>query len=121
MNQVTLIGRLGRDPELKESSTGLAICSFSIATDEYSKSKGKFTEWHKLVAFGGTAESVAKYLSKGSQVGVIGSLSTSSWEDKTHGDMRYSTSILVNKIDFLSGRSESSTEPLDPSDEEIPF
>ena len=84
VNKVILVGRLGRDPEVKHLAGGKAVANFSIATDESFKDRDgerqKKTEWHNIVAWGATAESAGKYLRKGSLVYVEGALNTRKWE-----------------------------------------
>jgi single-strand DNA-binding protein len=93
LNKVMLIGRLGRDPELKYSQSGQAVCTMSVATDEsYTKDGNKVeqTEWHRVVVFARQAENVANYLKKGSQAFIEGKLQTRQWQDKD-GQTRYTT------------------------------
>ena len=109
LNQVHLIGRLGRDPEQRFTQAGGAISNFSVATDEGYKdqqgNKVEKTEWHRVVAFGKTAELCSKYLSKGSLVYVSGKLQTRKWQDKQGVD-RYQTEIVAQNVQFLD-RKES--------------
>lgn len=102
MNNVTLVGNLGADPELRETGSGKSVTSFRIATSEY----GDKTEWHSIVVWGNQAESCAQYLSKGSKVAVNGRLQTRQWEDKD-GNTRYTTEIVANNVEFLSSKSDS--------------
>jgi len=104
-----LIGRLGRDPEIKYSQAGTAITTFSIATSEKWKDKQsgqdqEKTEWHNLVSFGKQAEILEKYLNKGSQVYIEGRLQTSTYEKD--GQTHYSTKIVVNNFQFLGGKQD---------------
>jgi single-strand DNA-binding protein len=106
LNRVMLIGHLGQDPELRNTQSGTAVCNFSIATTEKWKDKQgekqEKTEWHRCVAWGKPAEVLAKYLTKGSQVYIEGSLETKQWEDKD-GNKRYTTEIKVREFTFLGG------------------
>ena len=109
VNKVTLIGNLGRDPEIRYSQQGLAVCNFSIATTDYwtdknSGERQEQTEWHRIVAFGKQAETLEKYLSKGSQVYVEGKLQTRKWEKD--GQDHYTTEIVVSNFQFLGGKGE---------------
>jgi single-strand DNA-binding protein len=110
VNKVILLGNVGKDPEIKFAATGNAVASFSIATSERFKDKnGEWqdrTEWHNLVAFGKLAEIIRDYVKKGSKLYVEGSLRTQSWDDKTSGQKRYKTEIVLNDISLLSGRGE---------------
>lgn len=101
MNLVTLVGRLGKDPELKTTTSDKAVANFSVATSEY----GGGTEWHNIVVWGKPAENCASYLKKGSMVGISGRITTRSYEDK-EGNKKYITEIVANNVEFLSPKSE---------------
>jgi len=113
VNKVLLIGRLGKDPEVKYSQGGSAFCSFSLATSESWKDKQtgekkERTEWHNIIMFGKVAEIAGEYLKKGSQVYLEGSLQTDSWEKD--GVKRYTTKIKCHQMQMLDkgeGRGES--------------
>jgi len=114
VNKVILIGNLGGDPENRTTQSGSAVASFSVATSETIRDKSggpsrTQTEWHRLVAFGRTAEIVCQYLKKGSQVYIEGSLRTRKWQDKGGVD-RWSTEILVKEVELLGGAAESPQE-----------
>jgi len=105
VNKVILIGNLGRDPEVRYTQSGTAVCSFSLATTERTKSGGEWTdhtEWHNIVIFGKSAENVEKYLNKGSSVYIEGRIQTRKWQDK-EGNDRTTTEIIGNTIQFLGG------------------
>ena len=110
VNKVILLGNIGKDPEVKFLPSGSAVATFSIATSERFKDKGgewqDRTEWHNLVAFGKVAEIIRDYVKKGAKLYVEGSLRTQSWDDKTSGQKRYKTEIVVNDLSLLSGRGE---------------
>ncbi|WP_158751816.1 single-stranded DNA-binding protein [Acidobacterium sp. S8] len=110
VNKVILLGNVGKDPEMRATPGGTMVGNFSIATTERAKDPaGNWTdktEWHNLVAFGKVAEIIRDYVKKGSKLYVEGSLRTSSWDDKTSGQKRYKTEIVVNDISLLSGRGE---------------
>lgn len=112
LNQVQIIGRLGRSPELKYTQSGNPVCTLNIATDEsYTDQKGnkvERTEWHRVVLFNKQAENAAQYLDKGSLVYISGKLSTRKWEDQ-NGQDHFTTEILANTIKYLS-RSENGTQ-----------
>ena len=107
LNKVMIIGRLGRDPELRYSQTGSPICTLNIATDEsYTDRDGNRVdraEWHRVVVFQRVAENCAQYLTKGSLVYVEGSLQTRKWQDQ-QGQDRYSTEIKAQRVQFLDRR-----------------
>ena len=104
LNKCQIIGNLCRDPELKSLPNGSSVCSFSIATNRVWKDKNgekqESVEFHSLVAFGKTAELIAQYMSKGSQLYVEGRLQTQSWEDKKSGEKKYRTEIVVEQMQF---------------------
>ena len=107
INKVILVGRLGRDPEIRYTPDGTAVANFSIATSEEWKDKNtgekrERTEWHRIVAWRRLGELCGEYLSKGRQVYVEGKLQTRSWEQD--GVTRYMTEIVASDIQFLGGR-----------------
>lgn len=111
LNKVMLIGRLARDPEMKYTQQGNAICNMTIATsecwtDKNSGDKLEKTEWHRCVSFGKQAEVLGKYLVKGSQVYVEGKLQTRQYEKD--GQAHYATEIVVQDFTFLGGGQQSS-------------
>jgi single-strand DNA-binding protein len=107
VNKAILLGNLGKDPELRYTQSGSAVANFSIATTRAYKSGEEWkeeTEWHNIVVFGKTAENCSNYLSKGSSVFIEGRIQTRKWQDK-EGNNRYSTEIVGNDVQFLSGGS----------------
>ena len=112
VNKVTLIGNVGKDPEIRSSASGVMVANFTLATsDRFQDAQGNWqdrTEWHTLVAFKRTAEIVRDYVKKGSKLYVEGKISTNSWDDKETGQKKYRTEILVNELVLLSGRDEGS-------------
>ncbi len=121
LNKVMLIGRLGRDPEIRYSTDGLAIANFSVATDESYKDKSgnrqSQTEWHRVVAFGKLAEICGEYLTKGRQVYIEGRIKTRSWTDK-NGDKKYTTEIIANNMFILDNKGDSAAKITPSSNEE---
>jgi single-strand DNA-binding protein len=108
VNKVILVGNLGRDPELRYTQGGQAVANFTLATTERFPSRDggerqERTEWHRVVAWGRTAELCAQYLSKGRSVYVEGRLQTREWEDK-EGQKRRTTEIVALSVQFLGGR-----------------
>lgn len=108
LNLVQIIGRLGRDPELRYTSNGQAVCSLNVATDEsYTDRDGnkvERAEWHRVSAFGKIAESCGNYLAKGSLVYVEGNLTTRKWQDQ-NGQERFTTEIKAKSVQFLDKRN----------------
>ena len=107
VNKTIHIGNVGREPELKYTPNGKAVCNFSIACNEAWKgddgNKQERTEWIKVVAWGKLAENCGKLLSKGKQVYIEGRLQTREWNDKD-GNKRYSTEVVANTMQLLSNR-----------------
>ena len=106
VNKVILVGRLGRDPELKYTASGTPFCRFSMATDESWNDKGsgerqERTEWHNIVTWDRLAEICNQYLTKGRLVYIEGSLQTHEWDDK-EGNKRKTTEILARDMVLLS-------------------
>ncbi|MFK5893243.1 MAG: single-stranded DNA-binding protein [Pseudomonadota bacterium] len=132
INKVILVGNLGKDPEIINTESGVKIVNFSIATkstwEDKSKNKQEKTEWHNISVFGKLAEISEKYLHKGMQVYIEGSLQTAKWEGK-HGENHYTTKIIANTMQFLGSKSDSSqsspnstpSPPPQEPDDDIPF
>jgi len=114
VNKVILVGNLGTAPELKHLQSGTVVCNFSMATSEKwtdkSGQKQERTEWHRIVCYGKSAETLTKYLNKGDKVYLEGKLQTRDWEDKD-GKKRYVTEIIVTGFQFLprSAKTQSGT------------
>lgn len=143
VNRVILVGRLGKDPEMKSTPSGLSIAKFSLATDEKftdrSGEKQERTEWHNIVVFGKVADICGQYLKKGKLVFIEGSIRTDSWDDKESGQKKYRTEIIAQNMQMLGGKGEeggggsySSSGPRasssstassvnDADDEDVPF
>jgi len=136
VNKVILVGRLGRDPEVRYTPSGAAVANFSIATSEEWKDKDtgekqERTEWHKIVAWRRLGEICGEYLRKGSQVYIEGRLQTRPWEDRD-GNKRYTTEIVAQAMQMLGpagqeGRAQSTgerhpvEEPIGIPEDDIPF
>jgi single-strand DNA-binding protein len=112
VNKVILVGNLGADPETRTTQGGMMIANLRIATSERRKDKdgnwADHTEWHRCTAFGKTAENAAKFLKKGKQVYIEGSLRTTKFQDKETGKDRYSTEVVVNDLRFLGSKEGGS-------------
>ena len=111
VNKAILIGNLGKGPELKHTPSGQAVCSFSLATNErYTDKSGQKqskTEWHNIVAWGRTGETLSEYLHKGDNIYIEGKITTRSWENK-EGQIVYRTEIVVNKFSFINSKNSGS-------------
>ena len=109
LNKVMLIGNLGKDPEVRYTTSGTAVASFSVATSERYKSKSgdweEKTEWHNVVLWGRQAEVAGEWLSKGKTVYIEGRLQTRKWQDKEGRD-RYTTEIVGEKMQMLSAKGD---------------
>ena len=109
LNKVMIIGRLGRDPELRYTQGGSPVCTLNVATDESWQDRDgnrvDRTEWHRIVVFQRAAENCNTYLHKGSLVFVEGSLQTRKWQDQ-HGQDRYTTEIKAQRVQFLDRKSD---------------
>jgi len=113
VNKAILIGRLGKDPEVRYTPDGTMVTNFNVATDEQWKDKSgekvQKTEWHRIVAFGKLAEICGNYLVKGKLIFVEGRIQTRSWEDK-EGVKRYTTEIVANNMQMLDSKGQNKTD-----------
>lgn len=104
INKVFIYGNLTRDPELKSTPTGMQVASFSVATNRVYKDKNgakqEEVQFHNCVVWAQQAETLARYMKKGSSIFVEGRLQTRSWEDKNGGGKRYTTEIVVENFQF---------------------
>src|SRR6266487_1439791 len=115
VNKVILVGNLGRDAELRYTPGGAAVATLNLATTEVFKDregqKKEDTQWHRVILWGKTAESLQDYLTKGKQIYVEGKLQTRKWKDKD-GNEKYTTEVKGDRVVLLSGgggaRSDSS-------------
>ena len=99
VNKAIIIGNVGREPELRTTASGQSVCNFSVATSEKYNGEER-TEWHKIVAWGKTAEACAQFLAKGSSVYVEGRIQTREWEKD--GIKRQTTEIVAYRAQFLT-------------------
>src|SRR5574343_219238 len=138
VNKAIVLGNIGRDPEVRYSASGSAVCNLSIATTRKWKSKDgeaqEETEWHRVVLYDRLAEVADEYLGKGSAVYVEGRLKTRKWQDKDGID-RYTTEIVGEHMQMLGGRDSAQTaqkpaaqkpaakkaDSFDSMDDDIPF
>jgi single-strand DNA-binding protein len=136
VNKAILIGRLGKDPEVRYTPDGAMVTNFNLATDEQWKDKNgekvQKTEWHRIVTFGKLAEICGNYLVKGKLVFIEGRIQTRSWEDKD-GVKRFTTEIVAGNMQMLDSRGQtkadsSSTDagnansgPGNAPEEDVPF
>lgn len=111
VNKVIIVGRLGKDPEVRQVGQSGTVAQLTVATSENwvdkEGQKQERTEWHRVVAWGKLGEICGKHLSKGRQVYVEGRLQTRSWEDQ-QGQKKYSTEIIASTVQFLGSANEQS-------------
>jgi single-strand DNA-binding protein len=115
VNKCIFVGRLGRDPEVRNTNGGKQVVNFSIAVD-HGKGDEKTTEWVNLVAFGKLAEICGKYLTKGKQIYAEGRMQTRSWDDKKTGEKKYRTEVVLNEMQMLGGKNDGAPRSSTPDD-----
>jgi single-strand DNA-binding protein len=139
VNKVILVGNLGRDAEVRYTPSGAAVATLNLATTEVYKDREgqrkEDTQWHRVILWGKTAETLQDYLTKGKQIYVEGRLQTRKWKDKDGND-KYTTEVKGDRIVLLSGpgrgdaaaergegtgHAEPVREPAELSDDDIPF
>src|SRR5437870_127071 len=110
INKVILVGRLGKDPEIRSTPGGTSVAKFSLATDDRFTDKNgekqERTEWHNITAWGKLGEICGQYLRKGKLVYIEGSIRTDSWDDKESGQKRYRTEIVANTMKMLDRKGD---------------
>ena len=110
INKVILVGRLGKDPEIRSTPGGSTVAKFTVATDEKftdrEGNKQERTEWHNIAAWGKLGEICGQYLRKGKLVYIEGSIRTDSWDDKESGQKKYRTEIIANTMKMLDRRGD---------------
>ena len=116
LNKVMIIGRLGKDPDVKHTGTGKTVCTLSVATSKKINGEEQ-TEWHRVVLWERTAEVAGQYLAKGSLVYIEGEIRTRSYE--SGGEKRYATEIVGHSMQMLGERQERREQPVQTTDEEL--
>ena len=123
LNKVMIIGNLGGDPELRYTSSGVAVATFTVATNiRWTDPDGNVqekTEWHNIVAWRKLAEIVGEWLKKGRRVYIEGRLQTRTWDDK-NGVKHWKTEIVADDMIMLDARGEAAAEALPPAEEAGP-
>jgi single-strand DNA-binding protein len=114
MNLVILKGRIGKEPETRQTTSGKDVANFSLATSEYYNEE-EHTEWHNIVAWGGTAKFVENYCGKGREVLIQGKIQTRKWEDKD-GNSRRTTEVVAFKVEFCGPKPNGDNGPARDSD-----
>ena len=123
VNKVTLIGRLGTDPQTQVTKTGKTVCNFNMATDNFKGGKDN-TDWHRVTVWDKQAENCGEYIKKGSLIYVDGRLETRKWQDKEQ-KWRYTTEVIANHVKFLDMKGSTTTDTtqefVHQDQEEIPL
>ena len=119
VNRVIVLGNLGKDPEVRHTPNGSAVCSITVATsrswkDKTSGEKVEETEWHKVVLYDRLAEVAGEYLRKGKPVFIEGRLKTRKWQDKDGND-RYTTEVVAESMQLLGGRDGGEEQAAQPA------
>lgn len=117
LSRATLIGNLGRDPEVRYTPDGLAVANFSLAVTEKVKGEDQ-TQWYRITAFGKLGEICGEYLSKGRQVYVEGRIRTSEWEDR-EGNKRFTLEVIASQVLMLGSRQNADAAGI-PANSEKP-
>ena len=121
INHVTLLGRVGADPDLRSTKSGTAVVQLRLATVRYSKSNETTeTDWHSVVVWGKTAEAVARYVGKGDRVHVTGRLQQHSWQTDS-GERRSRAEVHASEVIFLDSRSDRNGRDDRPDGGDSPF
>lgn len=108
LNKVILCGRLTADVELKQTQSGISVCSFTLAINRrYTKDAEQQADFISVVAWRQTAEFISRYFQKGSALCITGSIQTRSWQDQ-HGQKRYATEVVADEAMFVDSKSEDS-------------
>lgn len=126
MNNLTMLGRIANDLELKQTTDGVSVTNFTLAVDRRT-AKEKTTDWIDCVAWRNTAEFICRYFQKGAPIIVTGSLQTRSWEDK-EGKKRKSVEVLIENAEFVPGNKTDKPQEapqeekfVEVEDEDLPF
>lgn len=112
LNRAMILGRLGKEPQIKYTANGNAVCNLSVATSKVWNDNGEKkekTQWHNIVVWGKSAENCNLYLSKGREVYVEGTIETRSYEDN-EGKTRYTTEIIASSVIFIGGNVDKNTQ-----------
>ena len=107
VNKVFLCGRLGVDPEVRTTKSGIAVANLSLGVTDYTKDDGEVTNWYDVTVWSRTAEVVDEYCSKGSLIHVEGCLSVDTWDDKNGGGKRKKIYVTGEKVQLLNSISDS--------------
>ena len=117
VNKIILLGRLGQNPEVRQTQTGTTVATMSLATNEVLKEDVQ-TEWHRVVIFGKAAEAIQQYATKGTQLYIEGRIRTNKWQDDS-GNNRYSTEVIANNFQFINSGNQDGNRPA-PNFDNVP-
>ena len=106
LNKINLVGRAGRDPEVKYFESGSQKCTFTLAVNRRTSNRDEPPDWFDLEIWGKTAEIAANYVKKGSLIGITGALKFDRWQDRTTGEDRSKPIILVDQLDLLGSKRD---------------
>ena len=122
LNKVIIMGRLTRDPDFKQTQSGVSICKFSVAVERQfkdSKTGERLTDFLDCTAFRGTAEFISRYFSKGNMILVEGNIQNNNYTDN-NGVKHYSNNIMVENVSFCGGKNEGGTTQTEPAQPGLP-
>ncbi len=130
MNKLVIIGNLTRDPELRTTTSGVNVCTFTVAVNQRTKAgETPKVDYFRVTAWRNLGDNCSKYLAKGRKVSVIGAVSLETWQDK-NGGQHSGLSVLADEVEFLSSKTEGSTpnvdqqsgfQTVDMPQEDLPF
>jgi single-strand DNA-binding protein len=121
LNKVHLVGRAGRDPDIKHFESGKMVCNFAIAVNRNSSNRDEPPDWFDLEIWDKTAEIAANYVKKGGLVGVTGSLKFDRWTDRNSGEERQKSVIRVDRLELLSSRRDNESSSFSGSNPDDDF
>ena len=116
MNNVTLMGRLARDPEIRQTKSGSSTATFTVAVDRYNPNGDNTADFIRCVAFGKTAELIEKHFSKGSAIALDGNIKTGSYK-KDDGTTVYTTDVWVSRVEFVPSSGKTNSQSAGEQDE----
>tara|TARA_B100000886_G_C20256112_1_gene420908 strand:+ start:166 stop:534 length:369 start_codon:yes stop_codon:yes gene_type:complete len=120
INSVTLVGRAGREPDVRYFESGSVVANFTLAVNR--RSRDEEPDWFNLEIWGKQAQIAADYVKKGSLIGITGSFKIESWKDKNNGEDRYKPVVRVDRLNLLSSRKESeNSQYSNKNTNDIPF
>jgi single-strand DNA-binding protein len=119
VNSIALVGRAGRNPEMRYFESGSVVANLTLAVNR--RSRDDKPDWFNLEAWGKQAQVAADYVRKGSLLGITGSVGSQAWTDRTTGEERSKIVIRVDRLDLLGSKRDNDSNPEPAADEEIPF